>query len=160
MKRTTRIFKHFIAILNILACGVPLIVLGIITIQDVLPKYFTSLGMQHHGNGSSTFSDDIDDLGTYNEFQDVNYNMMSTLDRMGYLTYSGTFDDYLTTIDGNTYTTIVSNCDTHFLLNYDYVSIFMLSDITNNNNSVALYLFVNFYINYFINVSILYFLTY
>lgn len=317
MKKTKRIFRHFLAILNVIACGVPLITLGIVTLQDVLPKYFTSLGMQHHGDGSSTFDEDIDSLSTSNQFNDVNENILQTLDKMDYLKYGGestkivkktlqtndvnstddliignyyhfnidntTLDNYfyngniamlffnitnydfteytfitdefinntyvnngdiaiLVTIDsdyytsfnvyftynnvndyfvtmspdetldnfsftfqgdfkliecsdtftitdsdcfsattktyyeevesdivgyngwkdaydGENYSTIVTEgTDTHLVLNLDFISLFQTSDIVNYNNNVAIYLFINFYFNYLLNVLLLLFL--
>lgn len=91
MKKKTRIFRHFITLLNCFALGMPLVVFAYVVGTDALRKYNTSLSVSH--NSSSFFTDDIDYSYDLNEFESFDSYTLKTLDNFGYLKY-GTALEY------------------------------------------------------------------
>ena len=160
-KKTRRYINHFFAFTHIVALSVPVVVLIYYVVRDNLTNLFASQSVQHHGGTSDVFSNDLDyavDTLTTKSLDDYIYD---TLDNFSYLTYDNIVtnkDEWVSAYEGDYFYEITAeHTSTHLLLNYDYFSLFN-HDLTQQNGNIAVWLFMNYYINYLISISILIFL--
>ena len=163
MKKQTKLFKHFITILNIIALSMPILVFVYYVVANGLNLHMTADAMQYHGyEGQSTFESDFDYAKENLVPTNVNMNLLYTLDNFGYLNYDAYNTDlttWLSNYEGASYQSIVQNgVSTKMLLDVDFTSLFFENGLVNYSGSVAPYLMLNYMCNYFINISLIIFI--
>lgn len=149
----TRLFRHFITALHIIALSVPFVSFGYKVIADNLTNLFTSNSLQHHGGASDSYADDLE-LGKEKfVVHELNYYLVDTLYDFNFIDSSA--DDFATNYESYVLSDIVT--DSHLMTNFDYVSLFT-NNLENHGYSIAPFLFINYYINYVLTISLLLFL--
>lgn len=164
MKGKTKLFRHFITLLNIVAIALPLVTFGYYVANDALSKHYASQSVQHHGGTSDVFSDDLDYAIDNLTLRSIDDNFIFTLQDYEYYNFDSSkgitdIESWYAYYDGKSYATIISDnaVSNKFFLNLDFISMFD-NGIVNNGKNVTTYLFVNFYINFIITMTLLCFM--